>query len=152
MINPHSILENSRNILLVDWPNPSFPRALLLGGFGIFGFSPSNYTRASIVSLSPDDLDEGSIFPPVNEEEQGYLIFRQLKDKPSAIDIVCVYRPMQEFAGIFADLILPLGAKTVWIQPPVVSAEARILVENNGLNYIESYDIKALVRGLRDRT
>src|SRR6267154_4745044 len=121
MMNPLSILKNSMNILLVDWPNPSFPRALLLAGFGIFGFSPYKYTQASIVSSCPDDVDASSIFPPVNEDEQGYLIFRQLKDKPSTIDIVCVYRPMEEFAGILADLILPLGAKTVWIQPPVVS-------------------------------
>jgi predicted CoA-binding protein len=148
MIAPLSILQASKNILLVDWPNPGLPRTLLNAGFNVFGFSPNGYTQAGIVPVSPGNLDAGNFFPPVGEGESGYLLFRQLTGRPPAVDIVHVYRPEQELPGIFMNQVLPLAAKTLWLHPPAVSAEARSLAEGHGLNFVENFSIEEVARML----
>ncbi len=82
MIDPLSILKASQNILLIDWPGPGLPRALLNAGFNVFCFSPNRYSQALIVPAPPGNPDAGNIFPPVREGESGYLVFRQLSGRP----------------------------------------------------------------------
>lgn len=147
MTNPRRILEIARTILLVDWPSLSVPRALLESGFTVFGYSPGRYSTAEISPNPPPDVDSGSVFAP-KDQEKGYLVFRRLDGRPSAVDIVSVYRPAEEMPGIIADHVLPLRAKVIWLQRPVASSEERAVAEEHGLVLIEGSDIAELARTL----
>src|SRR5262249_15363223 len=137
MIDPRRILQAAKAILLVDWPNTSLPRALLAAGFDVFGFSPGRYSRAEVVAERPADATGMSIFAPEREGESGYLVFHWLEHRPARVDIVHVYRPPEELPGILANHVIPLGAKALWLQPPIRSAEARQLAANVGLSCVE---------------
>lgn len=107
-VNGKQILENAKTILLVDWPNPEVPRSLLKAGFIVFGYSPDRYSAI--------ELDD-------NEN----LVFRKLDDQPDSVDIVNVFRPEEEHAGIINSRVLPLKAKVLWLHPPVKSASTAAL-------------------------
>lgn len=145
--NPRLVLERSKVILLIDWPSPEVPRALLKSGFKVFCYSPNGYTRAEIVAEYPEEVNQQDVFPPKNKGE-GYLIFYPVPDSPGKVDIVNIYRPGDEHAKIIADHVIPLGAKCIWLQAPVCSAEARLLAEQRQLIFIEGYDIAEIARQL----
>jgi CoA binding protein len=138
-IDPRDVLKEAKVVLLVDWPTPELPRILLKSGFKVFCYSPNGYTRAEIVAEYPHDVNQKNIFPP--KDKGGFLVFRQLAAPPPAIDIANVYRPEQEHAGIVTNVLLALGTKCVWLQPPVTSAKTRDLAEKNKLTFIEGHDI-----------
>jgi predicted CoA-binding protein len=102
-----------------------------------------------VVSDRPHDVNDQSIFPPNTEGETGYLVFRKLVGQPDSVDIVNVYRPAEEHAGIVASIVVPLGAKVLWLQPPVTSAEAPDLAKAHGLAFVEGTDIAELARSLK---
>ena len=139
--DPTQILKSAKNILLIDWPDPGVPRALISAGFQVFGYSPGGYSRAVLVADLPAGFDEKKSFPPRNESEKDHLIFQKLNDNPDAIDIVNVYRPDEELPGIIADRVLPSGAKVLWLHPPVTSSRARDIAAESGLIFIEGTDI-----------
>ena len=152
-MNPKQILEQAKWVLLVDWPNPGVPRALLEAGLTVYGFSPHRYSAASLVTKSPADVDSRSVFPPRHAGESGYLVFRPLAAPPSRIDLVCTYRPAEELPGIVADHVVPLGAKTLWIQPPPATCDlARRLASEHGLLCVEGYDIAEVARAVINST
>ena len=122
MSNPKQILQGSRTILLVDWPNPGVPRALLEVGFKVYSFCPPNYSVAEVIADRPDDVDAARVFPPRHHGETGYLVFRTLAARPANVDLVNIYRPAEELPGIMTNHVLPLGAKTLWLQPPPPSS------------------------------
>src|SRR5258708_703240 len=145
MINnpdPAQILKTAKTILLVDWPNPGVPGALLKAGLTVFGYSPGRYSVAKWVAEKPDDIEGQSIFPL---QDNGYVVFRKLEDRPDSVDIVNVYRPELELEGIVINQVLPLGAKVLWLHPPLTSAWAGafaaehsfILIKENDFNKIE---------------
>jgi hypothetical protein len=136
--NPLQILRSAKNILLVDWPDPGVPRALLIAGFTVFGFSPNGYSKASLVQ---DPIDGQSSSPPRNPEETGYLVFEKLDSMPDTVDIVNVYRPEEEHAGIIEKHVLPLHAKVLWLHPPITSASTASVAERNKLIFIEGANI-----------
>ncbi len=144
------ILRASRSILLVDWPHAGSPRALLMAGFSVFGFSPGGYSAAEIVVERPQRVD-GGVFPPA-QGETGYLVFRKLDAPPSHVDIVNAYRPAAELLGIIEQHALPLGAKVLWLQPPMTSADARRAAAEHGLLFVEGTDIAAVTRDLGGAT
>lgn len=148
MTDPRHILEAARTILLVDWPSPAVPRALLEAGFTVFGYSPRCYSKAEIAPNPPSDADSGSVFAPKDQGEQGYLVFRRLDGRPPGADIVSVYRPPEELPGIIADHVLPLRAKVIWLQRPITSSEEQAIAEEHGLTLIENHDIVELARTL----
>jgi predicted CoA-binding protein len=148
MTDPKQILETSKTILLVDWPNTTVPRGLLESGFIVFGCSPNHYSKAEIVTDLPTDVESISVFPPKNENEKGYLIFRRLDKRPPGVDIVSIYRPASELQGIITDHALPLDAKVVWLQRPATSSEEQSMVEKHNLVFIENNDIVATARNL----
>jgi len=152
MTDPKQILQSSKTILLVDWPNTSVPRTLLEAGFIVFGYSPYHYSMAEIVLNLPKDIDANSIFPPKNETEKGYLVFRRLDNQPQSIDIVSVYRPAGELPAILSDLVLPLDAKVVWLQRPMASVEEKNMVEKYNLVFIEGDDMTVTARALERHT
>src|SRR6266498_309445 len=146
--NPAQILETAKTILLVDWPNQSVPRILLNAGFTVFGFSPGRYSLAEVVAEYPYDVDQKDVFAPKSENENGYLVFRRLDSRPESVDIVNVYRPEKELAEIIENHVLPLNAKTLWLQPPVMSAKAKSIAEEHGLAFVEGNDIAEIARSI----
>jgi hypothetical protein len=73
---------------------------------------------------------------PSATELLGEKVYRSLKDIPEPVDLVDVFRPSPEAAGIAADAVA-IGAKALWLQQGITSAEARHIAENGGLEYVE---------------
>jgi hypothetical protein len=140
MSDPNQILRSARRILLVDWANRGIPRTLVEAGFTVFCASPGRYSVVEVVSEPPEGIGASDVFPP-QEGEDGYLVFRRLDDRPSGVDIVNVYRPEKEHAGIVANQVVPLGAKVLWLQPSVSAGAARQLALDHGLDLVEGIDI-----------
>jgi hypothetical protein len=147
MSNAKQILETARSILLVDWSNPGVPRSLVEANFAVFCASPGHYSVVEIALDPPKDVEAGNVFQP-REGENGYLVFRRLGHPPGHIDIVNVYRPEQEHAGIVANQVIPLGAKTLWLQPSIASGTARRLAAEYGFELVEGVDIAEVARRL----
>jgi hypothetical protein len=145
---PSAILKSAKNILLVDWPDPGVPRALLNAGFAVFGYSPGRYSRAQLVTDLPPGFDEKNSFRPRNSDEKGYLIFQKLDQGPAAIDVVNVYRPEDELPGIITNIVLPTDAKVLWLHPPGTSARAGEIAAEKGIVFIEGVNIAEIAAGI----
>jgi len=148
MTDPRSILESSRAILLVDWPNTRVPRSLLQAGFKVFGWSPNRYSQAEIMTHPSKEAGSVKVFAPNSEQEKGYLVFRPLEGCPPAVDIISVYRPADELPGILQNHVSPLGAKVVWLLRPVQSQRERELIAERGLVLVEESDIAKVAGSL----
>jgi predicted CoA-binding protein len=135
------ILKSAKKILLIDWPDPGVPRALLNAGFTVFGYSPDHYSIAKLVDDIPDGLEEKNSFPPRTKGEKGQLIFQKLDYSPDAIDIVSVYRPEEELPEIITNRVLPSGASVLWLHPPVTSVRAKNIAAQNNIILIEEVNI-----------
>jgi hypothetical protein len=145
MSDPNQILKPANSILLVDWAGPSVPRTLVETGFIVFCASPGRYSVVEVVPEPPEGIDSGDIITP-QDAEQGYLVFRRLSGRPSKIDIVNVYRPESEHAGIVVNHMVPLGAKVMWLQPSVCSGTAKDLAAEYGFELVEGIDIAIAAR------
>jgi predicted CoA-binding protein len=115
-----------KTVLLVDWPDLDIPMALLKSGFRVFSYSPDNYSEASLIAGEEHDVD-----------------FHQI-DQPAHVDLVCIYRPTEEHAGIINDHVIPLGATIIWLQPPIVSSETDMIAKTLGILCISGHDIREL--------
>ena len=73
---------------------------------------------------------------PSATELLGEKVYRSLKDIPEPVDLVDVFRPSAEAAGIAAEAVA-IGAKALWLQQGIVSAEARRIAQDAGLEYVE---------------
>jgi CoA binding protein len=146
MATPQQILESAGSVLLVDWPSTAVPRALLEAGLAVYGASPAGYTRAELVVEPPAGVRS---HPPERPGDTGHLVFHRIDRRPDHVDLVHAFRPPDELAGILADHAIPLGASALWLQPPVVSADARERAEAAGLAFVEGIDIVDLARSLR---
>jgi predicted CoA-binding protein len=73
---------------------------------------------------------------PWADEILGERAYPSLLDVPDAIELVDVFRPSDEAAGI-ARQAVQVGAKALWLQQGLVSAEARAIAERGGLLYVE---------------
>ena len=62
--------------------------------------------------------------------------------------MVSVFRPPEEHAEIVATLVLPAGAKVLWLHPPITSRETRALARTTGLAFVEGVDIADVARSL----
>jgi predicted CoA-binding protein len=113
-VNHKYILKGAKTILLVDWPNPEVPKSLLKAEFTVFGYSPDKYSA-------------------IEQGDNGELVFTKLDVSPVSVDIVNVFRPESEHATIINNRVLPLKAKVLWLQPPVVSANTAALAAKHGL-------------------
>lgn len=84
---------------------------------------------------------------PVNPsatEIFGRKAYAKLEDVPRPIDIVNVFRPSEEAAGI-ARQAVAVGAKAVWLQTGLRSDEARRVCEDAGLDYVEDACMRVLL-------
>lgn len=84
---------------------------------------------------------------PSADEILGQTAYTRLADVPVEIDIVDVFRPSAEAAGI-AEQAASVGAKTVWLQQGIVSDEAARVARQAGLVYVQDLCIGATVKRL----
>jgi predicted CoA-binding protein len=107
-------------------------------------------TTIAVVGASRDPNKAGGSVPvglqrrgfriiPINpfaDELFGERVYRSLSEVPDRIDVVDVFRPAGDAAEI-ARQAVAVGAKAVWLQLDIRSAEARRIAEEAGLDYVE---------------
>tara|TARA_Y100001970_G_scaffold258629_1_gene338728 strand:+ start:91 stop:495 length:405 start_codon:yes stop_codon:yes gene_type:complete len=85
--------------------------------------------------------DNGFKVYPVNpslKDEQllGEKVFEKISDIRSPVDIVDVFRPSDEAISIAKETI-EVGAKVFWLQLDIKSNEAKKIIEENNIIYID---------------
>jgi predicted CoA-binding protein len=107
-------------------------------------------TSFAVVGLSADPTKAAHSVPaamqaygwriiPVNphaDQLLGEQVYRRLADIPEPVDVVNVFRPSAEAADVTRQAV-EIGAKAVWLQLGIVSAEARQIATDAGLLYVE---------------
>jgi uncharacterized protein len=73
---------------------------------------------------------------PYATELFGERAYRSLDEVPEKVDIVDVFRPADDAPEI-ARQAVAAGAKALWLQLGIRSAEARRIAESAGLDYVE---------------
>ncbi len=143
---PIELLGQCRSILVVDYPSRDVPEALARSGFAVTvhgGPGPEDY-RA--YELDGDEVIVGDRGP-----------------SPRSADLVYVHRPVSELPQIVS-AAKALGARVIWLQSgerndgqadprgcwldDERSREARSVVENAGLAYVQEPYIGDVARGL----
>jgi predicted CoA-binding protein len=108
------------------------------------------FRTIAVVGLSRDPSKAAHAIParmqragfrviPVNpfvEELLGEKAYASLSDVPFSVEVVLVFRPSEEAAAVAKDAVA-IGAKALWLQQGIVSAEARQLAEAAGMLYVE---------------
>ena len=109
-----------------------------------------DFSVVAVVGLSRDPAKAAQAVPaalkaagfqivPVNPEARELLgepAFASLTDIPFPIELVLVFRPARFAPGI-AEQAVAIGAKALWLQQGIFSAEARRIAEGAGLRYVE---------------
>ena len=107
--------------------------------------------RIAVVGLSDDPsrpsfgvasylLSVGKeVFPvnPNHERVLGLKCYRSLAEVPGPIDLVDVFRRPQFVADVVREAIA-VGARSVWLQSGINSAEARELATRAGIDFVEN--------------
>ena len=110
----------------------------------------TEFATITVVGLSSDPVKSAHSVPaamqaygwrviPVNphaDELLGEPVYRTLADVPERVDFVNVFRPSAQTPDV-ARQAVAVGAKALWLQLGIVSAEAREIAESNGLLYVE---------------
>jgi predicted CoA-binding protein len=90
---------------------------------------------------------------PINPhvaEIWGERSYPSLADVPGPVELVNVFRPSAEAAEVVRQAVA-IGAKAVWLQQGIVSAEGRRIAEEAGIDYVEDLCI-AVERARNDLT
>ena len=66
-------------------------------------------------------------------DEQAYPVLAEI---PEPVDLVNVFRPSEQATDVVRQAI-EIGARAVWLQTGIVSAEGRKLAEQAGIDYVE---------------
>lgn len=128
MRNPEQILEDVTTIAVVgasrhpDKPSYAVPLQLQRHGWRIIPVNPN-------VS-----------------EIWGETCYPTLADIPVPVDLVNVFRPSDQATEVVRQAIA-IGAKAVWLQQGIVSAEGRQLALDAGLDYVED-QCTAVIRAI----
>jgi uncharacterized protein len=89
----------------------------------------------------PADLQDAGyrVIPvhPSATEILGEQAYRTLAEVPEPIDLVVVFRPSDEAPQVAREAV-EAGARALWLQQGIVSAEARSIAEDAGLDYVEN--------------
>ncbi|HYM97277.1 MAG TPA: CoA-binding protein [Candidatus Sulfotelmatobacter sp.] len=107
-------------------------------------------TTIAVVGASRDPNKAGGSVPaglqrrgfriiPINpyaDELFGERVYRSLLEVPVKIDLVDVFRPADDAPEI-ARQAVAVGARALWLQLDIRSAEARRIAEDAGLDYVE---------------
>ena len=113
----------------------------------------SKYKTIAMVGVSKDPTKASSIVMkymqkygykviPINPSAKGEKIlgeevFEKLEDIKISIDIGDVFRPSAEALNL-AEKTVKIGAKVLWLQLGIRSAEAKELLESKNIEYIEN--------------
>ena len=113
----------------------------------------SKYKTIAMVGVSKDQTKTSTIVMkymqkygykviPVNPNARGDKIlgeevFEKLEDIKVPVDIVDVFRPSAE-AYKYAEETVKIGAKVLWLQLGIRSAEAKVILEAKNIEYIEN--------------
>ncbi|HVM19850.1 MAG TPA: CoA-binding protein [Egibacteraceae bacterium] len=73
---------------------------------------------------------------PSADELLGRPAYRTLAEVPVPVDIVNVFRPSPEAAGIAREAVA-IGAGALWLQKGIVSPEAARIADEAGMAYVE---------------
>ncbi|HYX89143.1 MAG TPA: CoA-binding protein [Gaiellaceae bacterium] len=128
MRTPAQILSEARTIALVGaspkpWrPSNQVMRYLLDAGY-------------RVIPVRPRDCDEVHGVPCV----------ASLVEIPEPIDLVDVFRRPEFTPGVAREAVAA-GARALWLQSGIVSAEARAIAEAAGLDYVENACTKVVHR------
>jgi len=97
-------------------------------------------------------LENGYDVIPVNpfaDEILGREAHDSLADVPDGIDIVDVFRPSEEVAGIVDDVLEREDVDTVWLQLDITDDESGKRVEESGRTFVQDRCIKVEHQRLR---
>jgi uncharacterized protein len=83
---------------------------------------------------------------PYADEIFGVPCYPTLADVPVPVDMVNVFRPSMQAAAVVREAVA-IGAKSVWLQQGIVSAEGRRIAETAGLDYVED-QCTAVIRAI----
>ena len=113
----------------------------------------SKYKTIAMIGVSNDQTKPSTIVMkymqkygykvfPVNPSAKGQKIlgeevYAKITDIKKNIDIVDVFRPSREVLAIAEDTV-KIGAKVLWLQLGIRDENAKELVENNHIEYIEN--------------
>ena len=112
----------------------------------------SNYKSIAMVGVSNDPTKASTIVMkymqqygfkvfPVNPRAKGQKIlgekvYEKITDIKDTVDIVDVFRPSNEALDIAKDSVI-IKAKVLWLQLGIRSEEAKKIVEENKIEYVE---------------
>jgi len=77
---------------------------------------------------------------PFADEIWGQTCYHSLADIPEPVDLVNVFRPSADTPPV-ARAAVAIGAKALWLQQGIASAEARAIAEAAALDYVEDHCI-----------
>ena len=113
----------------------------------------SKYKSIAMVGVSKDEkktstivmkymIEYGFKVYPVNPSAKGEKIlgeevYAKITDINKKVDIVDVFRPSKEAYGIAKDAV-KIGAKVLWLQLGIRDENAKKLVEENKMEYVEN--------------
>ncbi len=97
-------------------------------------------TKASTIVMKYMQKYGFKVFP-VNPKAKGQKIlgeevFEKITDIKDSVDIVDVFRPSKEALDIAKDAV-SIKAKVLWLQLGIKSEEAKKVVEENNIEYVE---------------
>ena len=97
-------------------------------------------TKASTIVMKYMQMYGFKVFP-VNPKAKGQKIlgeevFEKITDIKDSVDIVDVFRPSKEALNIAKDTV-NIKAKVLWLQLGIKSEEAKKIVEENKIEYVE---------------
>ena len=97
-------------------------------------------TKASTIVMKYMQKYGFKVFP-VNPKAKGQKIlgeevFAKITDIKDTVDIVDVFRPSKEVLDIAKDVV-SIKAKVLWLQLGIKSEEAKKIVEENKIEYVE---------------
>jgi hypothetical protein len=106
----------------------------------------------AVVGFS-EDAGKAGYYVPAYLHERGYRIipvnpqvaeawgergYAALPEIPEAVDLVLVFRRAEYCAAIVRDaLAMPHRPRAIWLQSGIISAEARRLAVDAGIDYVE---------------
>ena len=87
---------------------------------------------------------------PYADRIWGEVCYPRLIDVPEPVDLVNVFRPSGQAAAVVRDAAA-IGAKAVWLQQGIVSAEGREIAAAAGMDYVEDL-CTAVIRAIERLT
>lgn len=88
---------------------------------------------------------------PVNPHADkifGRQAYRTLAEVPGPVDMVNVFRPPAEAAGVARQAVAK-GARSLWLQTGITSVEAEQIATAAGMRYVENACLRVVVRYVR---